>query len=76
MQVGQIISGTVKNIKKYGVFVDIGDLCALLLTSRILDLSVDHPTEVFKVGERLNATIVEIDIKKGRVLLESRRSLA
>ncbi len=76
LQVGQIISGTVRSIKNYGVFIDFGDLCALLLTSRILGLSVDHPAEVFKVGERLNATIVEIDIRNGRVLLESRGSLA
>lgn len=71
LQVGQIISGTIRSIKHYGVFVDIGDLCALLRTSINLDLSVDHPAQVFQIGERLNATIAEIDIKKCRVLLES-----
>lgn len=71
LQIGQIINGTVIAIKSYGVFVDIGDLCALLRASRTLNLSVDHPAQVFKVGERLNATIVEIDITNGRVALEN-----
>ncbi len=71
LHVGQIISGTIRSIKHYGVFVDIGDLSALLRTSINLDLSVDHPAQVFQIGEQLNATIAEIDIKKCRILLES-----
>lgn len=76
LQVGQIISGTIRSIKSYGVFVDIGDLSALLLKTRISNLSIDHLDQVFKVGEQLNAKIAEINIKKFRVLLESCGSLA
>jgi hypothetical protein len=39
--------------------------------SIILKLSVHHPAQVFKVGERLNATIVEIDRINGLVALEN-----
>jgi ribosomal protein S1 len=58
-------------IKDYGVFVDIGDLYALLPTSKMFHPSVDHPNQIFKINDHLKAIIAELDRKNGRVILES-----
>ncbi|MFN6564810.1 MAG: S1 RNA-binding domain-containing protein [Nostoc sp. ChiSLP01] len=71
LQVGQVVSGTIRGIKNYGVFVDIGDLYALLPTSKMLHPSVDHPNQFFKINDHLKATIAELDPENGRVVLES-----
>lgn len=71
LQVGQVVSGTIMGIKDYGVFVDIGDLYALLPTSKMFHPSVDHPNQIFKINDHLKAIIAELDRKNGRVILES-----
>ncbi len=71
LQVGQVVSGTIRSIKDYGVFVDIGDLYALLPTSKMFHPSVDHPNQFFKINDHLKARIAELDRKNGRVILES-----
>ncbi|MEH2249749.1 S1 RNA-binding domain-containing protein [Nostoc sp.] len=71
LQVGQIVSGTIRGIKGYGVFVDIGGLYALLPTSKIFHPSVDHPNQFFKINDNLKATIVKLDPENGQVVLES-----
>ncbi|WP_223280038.1 S1 RNA-binding domain-containing protein [Nostoc sp. PA-18-2419] len=71
LQVGQVVSGTIRSIKNYGVFVDIGDLYALLPNSKMFHPSVDHPNQFFKINDYLKAMIAELDRKNGRVVLES-----
>jgi ribosomal protein S1 len=76
LHVGQIISGMVRSIKDYGVWVDIGDFYGMLPASSIVNLSVAHPSQVFNVNDRLEARVVEIDIKRGtRVILEALENL-
>ncbi|MEH1891011.1 MAG: S1 RNA-binding domain-containing protein [Nostoc sp.] len=71
LQVGQVVSGTIRRIKDYGVYVDIGDLYALLPTSKMFHPSDEHPNQFFKINHHLKATIVELDTENGRVVLES-----
>jgi ribosomal protein S1 len=71
LQVGQIVSGTIRLIRDYGVFVDIGDLYALLPTSKMFHPSVDHPNQFFKINDHLKAAIVKLDPENGQVVLES-----
>ncbi len=50
---GMVVKGTIKNITEYGAFVDLGGIDGLL---HITDMSwgrVNHPTEVFQVGDEV-----------------------
>jgi ribosomal protein S1 len=71
LQIGQVVSGTIRLIKDYGVFVDIGDFYALLPTSKMFHPSVDNPNQFFKINEHLKAKIIKIDPENGQVVLES-----
>lgn len=66
---GQIIEGVVKNITKYGAFVDIGGLDGLL---HITDMSwgrVGHPSELVKIGELLRVKVIAFDKEHEKVSL-------
>ncbi|MEH2081032.1 MAG: S1 RNA-binding domain-containing protein [Nostoc sp.] len=76
LQVGQVVSGTIRRIKDYGVFVDIGDLYALLPTSKMIFSSFDHPNQAFKVNDYLKVMIIKLDAENGRVVLENCGSAA
>ncbi|HYR83578.1 MAG TPA: 30S ribosomal protein S1 [Terriglobia bacterium] len=63
------VTGTVKNITDYGVFIDLGGIDGLL---HVTDLSwgrVNHPSEIFKVGEEITVKVLKYDRDKERVSL-------
>src|SRR2546425_4131422 len=63
------VTGTVKNITDYGVFIDLGGIDGLL---HVTDLSwgrVNHPSEIFNVGDEINVKILKYDREKERVSL-------
>ena len=63
------VRGTVKNITDYGVFVDLGGIDGLL---HVTDLSwgrVNHPSEMFNVGDEITVKILKYDREKERVSL-------
>jgi small subunit ribosomal protein S1 len=66
---GAVVTGTVKNITDYGVFVDLGGIDGLL---HITDLSwgrVSHPSEAVSVGDELQVKVLKFDPEKERVSL-------
>ena len=71
LRVGQIVDGTVRRIKTYGLFVDIGGYHALLHISAISQMPVEQLDRVFKHGDWIRAMIVWMDIEKGRVSLST-----
>lgn len=75
LQVGQTLSGTVRSVKPYGVFIDIGGLRTLLHVSNTIP-TVDHPGQLFKVNDSVKAVIAEIDLERAWVELESCEKLA
>jgi small subunit ribosomal protein S1 len=69
LQEGSEVQGTVKNITDYGVFIDLGGIDGLL---HVTDLSwgrVNHPSEMFKVGDEIHVKILKYDREKERVSL-------
>ncbi|MEK7702377.1 MAG: 30S ribosomal protein S1 [Nitrospirota bacterium] len=66
---GQIIDGVVKNITDYGAFVDLGGIDGLLHITDIAWGRVGHPSERFKVGERMPVIILKYDKETSRVSL-------
>ena len=71
LKVGQIVDGTVRGIKPYGLFVDIGGHAALLHISGISQMPVEQIERAFKQGDWIRAMIVSLDIERGRVLLST-----
>jgi small subunit ribosomal protein S1 len=63
------VQGIVKNITDYGVFIDLGGIDGLL---HVTDLSwgrVNHPSEMFNVGDEITVKVLKYDREKERVSL-------
>ncbi|HIA00457.1 MAG TPA: 30S ribosomal protein S1 [Myxococcales bacterium] len=69
IQVGMTVEGIVKNITEYGCFVDLGGIDGLL---HITDMSwgrVNHPSEMFQVGDEIEVRVLKFDSGAERVSL-------
>lgn len=67
---GMEITGTVRNVIDFGVFVDIGvHEDGLVHISQLADKFVRHPTEVTKVGDVVKVRVLEVDLKRKRIAL-------
>jgi small subunit ribosomal protein S1 len=65
----QIVTGTIKNITEYGAFVDLGGIDGLL---HITDMSwgrVNHPSEMFNVGDEVTCRVLKYNADTERVSL-------
>lgn len=69
LEEGQLLEGYVKNITDYGVFVDLGGIDGLLHITDISWGRIGHPSEVFKVGEKISVKVLKYDQDTGRVSL-------
>ncbi|MCI9188486.1 MAG: 30S ribosomal protein S1 [Lachnospiraceae bacterium] len=61
---GDVVEGVVKNVTDFGAFVDLGGADGLLHISEMSWGHVEHPRKVFKVGDKLNVLIKEINGSK------------
>ena len=66
---GKVLSGIVKNLTEYGVFVDLGGVDGLLHITDISWGRVKHPSELFKVGDEITVKVLNLDVEKERVSL-------
>ncbi|MDR0640299.1 MAG: 30S ribosomal protein S1 [Holosporales bacterium] len=66
---GMILSGVVKNITDYGVFVDIGGIDGLLHVTDMSWKRVASPSDLVKVGDVLNVQIIKFSKETGRISL-------
>ncbi len=64
IQEGDVVEGVVKNVTEFGAFVDLGGADGLLHISEMSWGRIEHPKKVFKVGEKLNVLIKEINGNK------------
>ncbi len=73
LEEGTIVTGTVKNITDYGVFIDLGGIDGLLHVTDISWGRVGHPSEYFKVGDEVKVVVLRVDKEKERVSLGYRQ---
>ncbi len=67
---GMVFSGVVRNVVDFGAFVDIGvHQDGLVHISQISDSYIKHPSEVLKVGDRVDVKVLSVDIPKKRISL-------
>ena len=70
---GMILKGTVRNVIDFGAFVDIGvHQDGLVHISQICDKYIKHPSEVLKVGDRVEVKVLSVDVQKKRISLTMR----
>ena len=70
LQPGMKLPGVVTNVTAFGVFVDIGvHQDGLVHISQLSDNFVKNPAEVVKVGQRVQATVLEVDLPRKRISL-------
>jgi small subunit ribosomal protein S1 len=66
---GQILDGVIKNLTDYGAFIDLGGIDGLL---HITDMSwgrINHPGELFHVGDEIKVKVLKFDVDAERVSL-------
>lgn len=68
-----IVGGVVTNICNFGVFVDLGGVEGLIHISEISWGRVEHPKDVVRRGQQVQAYIMEVDSQHGRVALSLKR---
>jgi small subunit ribosomal protein S1 len=66
---GAVLEGLVKNITDYGVFVDLGGIDGLLHVTDISWKRINHPSEVFKLGQTIKVMVTKYDTETKRVSL-------
>ncbi len=68
-----VISGKVTNIVDFGAFVDIGlKNDGLVHISELSESYIKHPSEVVKVGQKVQVMVIDIDKERGRISLSMR----
>ena len=68
-EVGKTVTGTVKSITDYGVFVDLGGIDGLVRKADLSWLRIKHPSDVVSVGDEIEVTIKDIDKEAEKVSL-------
>ncbi|MBI3119868.1 MAG: 30S ribosomal protein S1 [Candidatus Hydrogenedentes bacterium] len=69
IEIGKTLNGEVKNITDFGAFVDVGGIDGLL---HVTDMSwgrVKHPSQVVKVGDRIQVMVLNFDPQTERISL-------
>ena len=69
LEEGRVFRGVVKNLTDYGAFIDLGGIDGLL---HITDMSfgrIQHPSELFNVGDQIEVVVLKFDKETERVSL-------
>ncbi len=73
LEVGEVVVGSVRGIKPYGAFIDIGGVSGLLHISEISHDHIDTPHSVFQVNDELKVMIIDLDAERGRISLSTKQ---
>ena len=71
---GMVLTGTVRNVIDFGVFVDIGvHQDGLVHISQITDKFLKHPSQAVSVGDVVKVVVLEVDEKRKRISLSMKQ---
>ncbi|HEY7023418.1 MAG TPA: 30S ribosomal protein S1 [Candidatus Limnocylindrales bacterium] len=73
LAVGQKVTGTVRSIAPFGVFIDLGGIDGLVHKSELSWNKVNNPEAGYRVGEEVEAEVIDINHERGRISLSIRR---
>ena len=70
LKVGMKLPGIVTNVTKFGAFVDVGvHQDGLVHISHLADKFVSDPNEVVKVNQKVEVTVLEVEVSRKRIAL-------
>ena len=73
LQVGQQVTGTVRSIAPFGIFIDLGGIDGLVHKSELSWNKVNNPEGAYEVGDEVQAEVIDINHERGRISLSIRR---
>jgi uncharacterized protein len=73
LKIGMKLTGIVTNVTNFGAFVDVGvHQDGLVHISEISEKFISNPADVLKVGQKVQVTVVDVDLKRKRISLTMR----
>ena len=72
IEAGDQMEGTVRTVKDFGAFVDLGGLDGLIHISKLSWDRIKHPSEVLEAGQKVTVRIDTIDKESGKISLSYR----
>ncbi len=72
LEVGQLVEGKITAIKRFGVFVDLEGVSALLHIKQVSQKFIESLEKVFQIRQQIKAVIIDLDEGKGRVAISTR----
>ena len=75
LQKGMTISGVVTGVQKFGAFVDIGGIHALMPVSEMGWGRVDDPKVLYSPGDKVEAVVINLDWENNRITLSAKATL-
>ncbi len=69
---GALVTGTIVNMKPYGVFVDLGGVTGLLHIKEVSGLRIDSLNTIFQVGQEIKVLISQVDEYNNRLSLSTK----
>lgn len=72
---GMVLTGTVRNVIDFGVFVDIGvHQDGLVHISEVCSRRLKHPSEMVKVGDVVDVVVLSVDEQRHRISLSMKQA--
>jgi len=75
LHVGEVRPGVVSSVVNFGAFVDLGGMDGLVHVSEMSWQHISHPSEMVKVGDKVNIKVLEVDRERERISLSIRQTL-
>jgi ribosomal protein S1 len=75
LEENRVYKGTVRRVTDYGAFVDLGGVDGLLHVTEMSWTRVNHPSEVVKVGDKIDVMVLRFDREQRRISLGLRQIL-
>jgi small subunit ribosomal protein S1 len=72
---GEVRPGVISSVVNFGAFVDLGGMDGLVHVSELSWQHITHPSEVVKVGDKVNIRVLEVDRERERISLSIRQTL-
>jgi small subunit ribosomal protein S1 len=73
LETGQKVTGVVRSIAPFGVFVDLGGIDGLVHKSELSWNKVNNPETAYEIGDEVEAEVIDINHERGRISLSIRR---
>ena len=66
---GDIVDGVVSSVPDFGIFVDLGGIVGLCTLTEMSWVRISHPSDIYKVDDRIRVKVLLVDPEAERVLL-------